>query len=362
MRSPLLLTLLLAPACLIQSQTIDPASDRAGSVTATIPIPALGSYGAGGLAEFKTPGKPVTVTVQLVNSGTAAIQGTVRLQVIDQWTAEPATPLPFSLPAHGHAEVAFRVQFGEGTFNAHYPIHAFVEFEEAGRKLVAHPIRIIQIQRPNPPLAESPVEWKPFQVSANGSLALWRLPIHREHVRVEQIAGPGTQPGNSYETKPTVNFRARETRVHELEAINMALGPRAPSLRESVSWAATEFPLQLPAAGSIRLEFSTTASGAGAESTARVRVTPIQKAELPRQSSTVVFETKPAPDAWKDSTVDLSRFAGKTVLLQFEAETAEAGRSGVVSWGEPVLLDWAGSRIRHPSLPPPEQGPRFWAP
>ncbi len=353
MRSPLLLALLLAPAWLIHSQALDPASDRAGSVTATIPIPALGSYGAGGLAEFKTPGKPVIVTVELGNHGSAAIKGTVRMQVIDEWTAEPAAPVAFTLPAHGQADVAFRVQFGQGTFNAHYPIHAFVEFEEEGRKLVAHPIRIIQIQRPNPPLAASPVEWKPFQASANGSLALWRLPIHREHVRVEQIAGPGTQAGNSYETRPTVNFRARETRVHELEAIQMALGPRAPSLRERVSWAATEFPLQLPASGSIRLKFSTTASDAGTEATARVRVTPIEKVKSFKQPATVVFETKPNPDAWKETTVDLSRFAGKTVQLQFEAETTQANGSVGVSWGEPVLLT---GQVPATALFPPPAG------
>ena len=353
MRRLLWLVLLFTPVCLIAAQEADPTSDRAGSITATIPIPALGSYGAGGLAEFKTPGQPVTVTVDLGNSGNAVIQGTVRLQVIDQWTAEPATPVAFSLPAHGRADVAFRVQFGGGTFNAHYPIHAFVEFEEAGRKLVAHPIRIIKIQRPNPPLAESAVEWKPFQVSANGSLALWRLPIHREHVRVEQIAGPGTQPENSYETRPTVNFRARETRVRELEAIDMTLGPRAPSFRESVSWAATELPLQLPATSSIRLKFSTTASGAGAGATARVRVTPMQKVELPKQSSTIVFETKPAPDAWKEMTVDLSKFAGKTVQLQFEAETTQAGGSIGVSWGEPVLLT---GQVPAATLFPPPTG------
>jgi hypothetical protein len=333
-RSPLLLALLLASACVLSAQEIDPASDRAGSITATIPIPALGSYGAGGLAEFKTPGKPVVVTVEIGNSGSAAIRGTVRLHVIDEWKAEPATPVAFTLPAHGRADVEFRVQFGEGTFNAHYPIHAFVEFEEAGRKFVAHPIRIIQIQRPNPPLAESPVEWKPFQVSANGSLALWRLPIHREHVSVEQRSAPGTPPGTVYETRPTVNFHAREIRAHELEAISLALGPRPPSLREQVSWAATEFPLQLPASASIRLKFSTTASGAAAEATARVRVTPIQNGD----SSEVLFETKPALNAWGEASVDLSRFAGKAVRLQFEAATPGAGHSGVVSWGEPVLL------------------------
>ncbi len=338
MRPLTVLSLLLLPVFLASSQEADPASDHAGSVTATIPIPALGSYGAGGLAEFKTPGKPVVVTVELGNSAAVPIQGTVRLHVIDDWTAEPATPVSFALPAHGRADVAFRVQFGNRTFNAHYPIHAFVEFEEAGHKFVAHPIRIIQPQRPNPPLAESPVEWKPFQVSANGSLALWRLPIHREHVRLEQIAGPGTQPGNVYETRPTVNFRARQVGAGDQEAINLALGPRPPSMRERVSWAATEFPLQLPTTGSIRLTVSATATGAPSNDWARIRVLPMQQAASPERASEVVYETRPSVDSSTLETIDLSRFAGKLVRLQFEAETELAGQPGGVNWIEPVLL------------------------
>jgi hypothetical protein len=346
-----LLALLLNAACLIFSQETDPASDHAGCITATIPIPALGSYGAGGLAEFKTPGKPVVVAVELGNSGAAAIRGTIRLQVIDQWTAEPATPVAFTVPAHGHESVPFKVQFGSGTFNAHYPIHAFVEFEEAGRKLIAHPIRIIQVQRPDPPFAGSPVDWKPFQVSANGSLALWRLPIHREHVRVEQIAGPGTQAGSVYETRPTVNFRARQAGARDLEAINLALGPRPPSLRERVSWAATEFPLQLPATGSIRLTVSATATGVASEGAARIRILPMEQAASPDPSSEVVYETRPSVDSSTEETIDLSRFAGKLVRLQFEAETAMAGQPGGVNWIEPVLLT---GRVREAApFPPP---------
>jgi hypothetical protein len=343
--------LLLAAACLVPAQEIETATDRAGSITATIPVPSLGAYGSGGVAEFKTLGHPVSVVVEVSNRGAAAIHGTVRLQVIDQWTAQPATPVAFSLPAHGREDVAFRVQFGSGTFNAHYPVHAFVEFEEGGRKLVAHPILIVQTQRPNPPLAESPVEWKPFQVSANGSLALWRLPIHREHVKVDQDSAPGTPAGATYETKPTVDFRARETRVRELEAIRMAVGPRAPSLRERVSWAATEFPLQLPTSGSIRLKFSTTASGSGAEASALIRVTPVQTNASSAQSSEVVFETKPGSGAWTEASVDLSRFAGKTVRLQFEASTADASREAGVDWGEPVLL--TGQVPPAAAFPPP---------
>jgi len=278
----------------------------------------------------------------------------VRLLVIDEWTAAPRRRSLSPCPRTGTR--TWTSAFSSGAVRSTHITRftPFVEFEEAGRKLVAHPIRIIQTDRPNPPLAESPVEWKPFQVSANGSLALWRLPIHREHVRVEQIAGPGTQAGSIYETRPTVDFRARQVDARNLEAINLALGPRPPSLRERVSWAATEFPLQLPATGSIRLTVSAAASGPAVGDTGRIRLMPIEDAPSPEQSSEVVFETKVSPDSSTEETVDLSRFAGKAVRLQFEAATGAPYQPGGVNWIEPVLLT-GQVPLAAPFPPPPAQ-------
>jgi hypothetical protein len=332
MRRLIPFVILCLPFAVSVAQQNEPSTVRAGSLTVRIPLPALGSYGAGGLAEFKTPGTPVTVHVEIGNAGGAPITGTVRLQLTDKWSADPAQPVAFTVAAKGAASVPFRVQFANETYNALYPIHAYVEFEEAGRKLVAHPILLVRPRQSNPPRANPPGEWKPFPVAANGTLALWRLPLHREHARLEQSTSFGAAPNPVYETSPAIAFSGQVRRPgtgRSMESITVRLGPSAPSMRDRIGWAATEFPLQLPASDSIRLNFSTAKSVALPSALVRVRLLP---------SGEVVFEGKPASNAWLDTELDLRRFAGQTIGLQFEAEAQGAVEPGEVDFGEPVLL------------------------
>lgn len=74
----------------------NPPVDTAGPLTVRIMEPALGSYGAGGLAELSRPGVPVTINVSLENTGGTPLRGSLRLQVIDRWRVEPAgRPISF---------------------------------------------------------------------------------------------------------------------------------------------------------------------------------------------------------------------------------------------------------------------------
>ncbi len=332
MRGLILFAVFLAPFAATVAQQPEASTDRAGSLTVRIPQPALGNYGAGGLAQFRTPNTPVSVTVEIHNSGGAPVTGTVRLQLTDQWSADPAHPVAFTVAARGEKIVPFQVQFGAGTYNALYPIHAYVEFEEAGRKLVAHPVLLVKPQQSNPPRANPSIDWKPFPVAANGALALWRLPFHREHVRLEQNVSLGAAPKLVYETSPAISFSdflAPPGAARSIQAITLRLGPSLPSMRDRVSWAGTEFPLQIPSSNSIRLRFSIAESASLPMPAARVRLLP---------SGEVLFDGKPASGAWQDAEVDLKRFAGQTVSLQFEAEAHDPAKAATVSFGEPVLL------------------------
>lgn len=47
------------------------------------------------------------------------------------------------------------------TYDAFYPIHAYVEFESQGVRQTAHPILVIPVQLGNPPTPELPPDMKP---------------------------------------------------------------------------------------------------------------------------------------------------------------------------------------------------------
>ena len=55
------------------------------------------------------------------------------MAVIDRWRVEPASPIAFRVGPRGRARFEFTLSFGPGTQNAHYPVHAYAEFEYQGR-------------------------------------------------------------------------------------------------------------------------------------------------------------------------------------------------------------------------------------
>lgn len=103
------------------------------------------------------PGVPFQIPVGFQNSGDEPLSGTLRLAVIDSWKAEPTATVPFQLGRRSRARFEFAVTVGPWAYNAHYPVHAYAEFGHRGRKLVAHPVLILETRIPNlPRLAAAP--------------------------------------------------------------------------------------------------------------------------------------------------------------------------------------------------------------
>jgi hypothetical protein len=315
----------------------NPPADTAGPITVSMQPPALGTYGAGGYADLSRPDVPLTIPVTVHNASDRAISGTLRLGVIDQWKAEPATPVEFRVGPRGRLRREFTVSFGRGTYNANYPIHAYADFEVDGKKMTAHPILIVQPKLPDQPRPALPVEWKPVAVPAVGTLGLWRLPARRESAEVVNLATPAGQTGREqYEAGSIILYGPRHRRGSTREGVGMTLGKRPPSLRETVESAAVEYPLALPKTNPLRLDF---AIGGGA--TFEVKVLPFAGG-----AASSVFSGKPAGQEWEAKSVDLARFAGSSVRVRLEAR----GAAGEAQWIEPTVI--AGEAPKPGAFPP----------
>lgn len=303
----------------------NPAADSAGFLTVRILDPTIGNYGAGGSVTLNRAGAPFRLAVSLENRGDGPLAGAVRVSVIARWSVQPSTPVPFHLKGHASTELAFTVKVGEGSYNANYPIHAFAEFEQDGQHLVAQPVMVLPVVLPDPPRAQLPVPWKPVDVPAGSAMGLARLPVNRVSAAISAADPPIVPtPGESFGVAEPVRFSG--------DSIVMSLGPRAPSFRERVDSAAVEYPLALPPATPIRLTFS----GAGSGTLLRVRV-----------DDAVMLE-KPGSASPETSSVDLSRFAGRSIRLALAAQTTQTG-ARQASWSEPFIL--AGAEQSHAALP-----------
>jgi len=329
----------------------DEPSDTVGPLTVRIHEPMLGAYGSGGVLQINRPDIPVPVVVTLSNASDSMVQGTLRIAVIDNWRVDPATPVSFSVGPKGRAEVSFTAYPGSGTYNAHYPIHAFAEFDWNGRRLTAHPILILLPQFPDPPQSSFPLP-EALTIPGNGAVALWRVPVHHERTVVESEPHPGTTGLEKHEVVPVARFGENLGGSARRPGIQVNLGPRPLSRREQVLSSTVEFPLELPPSRPIRLSFGSRAEGSVVSF--RVLARPLQ--DHVEAGDRTLWKGNSTPDAsWSEQAVDLSGLAGQKVLLQLEAR-ADGPDAALAFWGEPTIT--AGVPAE-PAVFPPAEGARF---
>jgi len=313
----------------------NPPSDTAGPLTVEMQPPAVGAYGAGGYADLARAGVPFVIPVSLQNSADREIAGTLRVAVIDGWTVAPAEAQPFRIGPRGRLRREFTLSFPRATYNAHYPIHVYAEFEWGGQKLVAHPVMLVQPRIPDLPRPKLPAEWKPVPIPKVGTLGLWRMPVRRETVEIANNgAEAGTAGAEVYDAGSVILYGALAG--NSREGIGMTLGPRPPSRRELVEAAAVEYPLALPAVTPLRLEF---AMGGAASFE-------VKAARSEGDAFSTLFQRNPRPGGFEQASVDLAKYAGSNVRLRLEVH----GSGGEAQWAEPTIV--AGTAPQPPAFPP----------
>lgn len=348
----LAVAVLLMVSLMPSAHAFDPPVETVGPLTARIEGP----------NEVAQVGQPFPVKVWLENRGEKALQGTARLQGIDGWRIEPDQPVAFALAAQETKGLDFRVTPHPGAYNAHYPLHAFVEFDGEGQRQRAHPILILQVRRPDPPRPSIPVLWEPFPVASDQSLALWRLPMRRAVLRVfgreAQVMPVGWQ-GSEERTRANVQFTTRVRRGEERECLSM----HPPWFAGQAGTILAEFPLRLPQARPIRLRFGLAIRDHDPERgeppsdgvTFRVRALPF---DAPAgQEGEVLFERHTDAKVWQEGEADLGRFAGQAIRLQLECHPGPKGDTTCdqAFWAEPTLI--AGTPPTPPSFPPAPDAP-----
>jgi len=310
----------------------DPPVDTAGPLTARIEGP----------ARITAADAPLGIVVRIENVGSAKVSGTVRLAVIDGWIAEPAS-VPFTATAQGKAHAGFRVMPAAGSFNAHYPVHAFIDFTASGTALVAHPVLLVEVKRPDPPRAAPAIPWAPVDVPPDAALALWRLPVHRTILRVFGESArtlPVGWSGEDTATRAWAGFSDGVDRGGWRDAVVMH-----PPWVDRAGTILTEYPVRLPP-GRVRLTFATAIrdnAAAAAEPpsdgvTFRVRVAPLDAPE--GTEGEVVFEHHTLAKRWEAHEADLAKFAGQAVRIQLESHPGPKNDTTCDQsyWAEPTVV------------------------
>ncbi len=262
--------LLLAVAVLTPVLAYNPPTDQAGSLTVKIDGP----------QQIIRSGVAMPVKVRLDNAGAEPLRGNLRLSIIDRWTVAPAS-VQFQVDAHGSREYSFSVTAAPGSYDALYPIHAFVEFDG----LTAHAVLIVKTEFPDAPHARLPIPWKAAEIAPDSGFALWRTPVRRV---VLQVFGKDTRTmpvgweGVDGQTRATAQFSTTATRGDTRPCITL----HEPYFQGAGTILA-EYPLALPRSSSIKLRFAnatrddTPGQTPGDGVTFRVRVLPLRGSRGP---------------------------------------------------------------------------------
>jgi len=304
----------------------NPPVDKAGPLTVSLEGP----------AEVAQPDQPIPVTVVVTNESAEPISGMLRLSVVDEWTVEPADSIKIEVGAGATVRQSIQVRPGQGSYAAHYPVHAVLTFGHGGATLAAHPILIIKTTFASPERKVlSP--WKPLSLAADSSLALWQLPMRRMVLEVFGEQPVMLAPG-ALVTDPRTRAAASIGRETLEDVARPVIIMHPPWHDGRVGTIALEYPLQLPDVTPIRLTFANgmTPGGQSDGVTFRVRVAPWDSQE---PWGEVAAERHIDAKSWQESAVDLSAWAGRAVRLQLESHPGPKNDTGWDRgfWAEPVL-------------------------
>jgi hypothetical protein len=278
--------------------------------------------------------RPQQVTVMLANSANREIQVHLRMaDLVDEWYAVGEIEKSLAVAAGGQANAVFQISAGKGACSALYPVHIYADFQDDGRTVTAHAVQIFKSNFEK--IAASSEVPPPLPVNvvpANGTLPLWLLRTQRVawcYYDKPLVYMPVGWRGSSTESSANFSYGliSRGATKHSIVM--------HPPWKPGGGTIFAEFLLQLPNVTPIKLLFS----NAIRDNTA---------AEPPSDGVTFrvwadgkkLFERNTNSKKWLDAQVELSKFAGKRILLRLESNPGPKRDTTCDSsfWGEPMVV------------------------
>ncbi len=305
-----------------------PPTDTAGPITVMISAP----------AEVPKLEAPIPVRVTVENKGNAAIKGTLKIGVTDQWRVEGQNPRGFTVDPAAKQELEFEVVAGKGSYAAYYPVHAYADFEAEGKPLQAHAVLVTQVAPGAIEAAEGPPrEWTVTRLDGEGSVALERLHDFRVGIVHE---------GKPTKTMP-VGWVGAEAETGANFVSNVASRPEAkPCLSIHPPWRTgpgtmyADARFALPNVKPIRLTFATAIRDNTPQEPPSDGVEWRVYAAPEGGEFRQLFQRFSLAKQWEPAEVDLSELAGKTITLRLWNGPGPANNTTCDSgyWAEPTLV------------------------
>ncbi len=278
--------------------------------------------------------KPQTVAVTVKNSGEKSFAAHLRIGgLVDEWRAVGHTERTVELAPGKEARVEFQVAADKGALSALYPVHVYAKAELADGPLAVHAVQIFKSDFARAAqAAPGPQTLAANVVPARGALSL--DPLRTQRVAWCYYDKPLVYMPVGWEgadAQSSAHFSRSTTSRGTMKASLMMHPPWKPGGGSIFA----EYLLKLPETKPIKLVFS----NAIRDQTAK---------EPPSDGVTFrvwageekLFERHTDSKVWVDGEADLTKFAGKEILLRLESHPGPKRDTTCDScfWGEPAVV------------------------
>jgi len=253
--------------------------------------------------------------------------------LVDEWRAIGESRHEMKLAADSETRVCFEIAAGRECHSAHYPVHVYASFQDSGREVVAHAVRIFQTDFPAADETMTASTELPLMVvPKRGAWPLATTTAHRVCWSYYDST-ESTLPVGWHGSEPTSRasfHRGRTARGETRQAIQMH-----PPYRPTGGPIFAEYRLRLPKTTPLRLTFFNA-------------IRDHHPPEPPSDGVTfrvwaddqMLFERHTDAKQWLAGEADLGRFAGKEVLLRLESHPGPKRSTTCDSsyWGDPAVI------------------------
>ena len=299
---------------------------RQGPLTVTI----------GEVADVTAHDTPRDVPVTVANTGKESL--TVRLRMgglVDEWRAVGETDKRLDIAPGKASKATFRIAAGRGACSALYPVHVRAAFVQDGKERIAHAVQILAARLPRP-AAPAGGKLPALRVSAGGALALAATRRHRVawgYYDKPLVRMPVGWQGSAPVSSASFSVQSA-TRGTTKRAIHMH-----PPWKPGGGTIFAEYRLALPDDKPIELRFANAIRDHTAEEPPSDGVTFRVWAGTDEKHLERLFERHTLSKRWLEGKADLTRFAGKEILLRLESHPGPKRDTTCDSsfWAEPTV-------------------------
>jgi len=288
------------------------------------------------IADVESPtqfDRPCDIGVTLENTGPSKLSVNLRIDgLVDQWRSVGQTQKKIELAPRSTAKAVFQIAASKRALAALYPVHIYATFKYSGKTATVHAIQIFESKFPRVSPAAKSGEIPVNIVPANGVLPLCSVDTHRLAWQFYDKPLAYTHVGFQGSVRESMADFARRpiTRGATKQAIVMH-----PPWKPAGGTVFAEYILKLPDDTPISLRFANAIRDHTADEPPSDGVTFRVWA-----GDTKLFDRHTDSKKWLAGQADLSRFAGKQILLRLESHPGPKRDTTCDSsyWGEPVIV------------------------